>query len=442
MKKFLMAATDISMDNPQSNEIYFSVTMRMLTTETNLNNVRLTAGFIDDIAEHAEEYVCMPLTADVARLARGLDIGLTHMYDEETMEFKAPQIGSFFEVHRVEDEHGVSLVGTARISKRDANVTNKIIEMYNMGRLKFSFEIWASELYEENGVTVVDAAPGNRLTAMAIVTTPAIPSAVALKLAAEVDIDAFMWKVYDLVEETFRGRCTHCLFTGLEYAVVYLPDTGKMMRIDYQMDGEELKATDMYEVVFAREVDNMDEKLEAAANTNVETPAVEEVSNLAEEVANTNTVAQDATAEDAACGDGDKEAGACGDEKRAEVENDIDDDIKNESESDAHDLEEMRREVDTLNAELANLRAELEKYHAAEEQAKLDAKRTEARKYAQREGLDLEAEAVKAAIENADYEALAAEVMAKPESNTNTETYRVVAEMNVNPYGTMFERVN
>lgn len=40
MKKFIMAASDISMDNLQSNEIYFSVTMRMLTTETNLNAVR------------------------------------------------------------------------------------------------------------------------------------------------------------------------------------------------------------------------------------------------------------------------------------------------------------------------------------------------------------------------------------------------------------------
>ena len=106
MNRYLMAASDISLDNPQSNEIYFSVTMRMLTTETNLNGVRLTEGFINDIAEHAEKYVCMPLCADVDRLARGLDIGLTHMYDEEESVFKAPQIGSFFEVHTVEDEHG------------------------------------------------------------------------------------------------------------------------------------------------------------------------------------------------------------------------------------------------------------------------------------------------------------------------------------------------
>ena len=391
----------------------------------------------------------MPLTADVDRLARGYDIGLTHMYDEETQEFKAPQVGSFFEVHRVEDEHGVSLIGTARISKRDANVTNKIIEMYNMGRLKFSFEIWASDLYEEDGVTVVDAAPGNRLTAMAIVTTPAIPSAVALNLAAEVDVGAFQYKVWDLIAKTFDG-CWECIWMSLDYAVAYRPEEGKMYRIDYRLDGNELVKTDMYEVVFARnEVNNMDVELNAAVNTNVETPTVEEVSTLADTVANMDTV--EAAPEDAACGDdkraevedgaaedgacGDPEKGACGDEKTAEVENDIDDDIKNESDSDAYDVEQMRRDLEAA-------RAELEKYRAAEAAAKLEAKRAEARKYAQREGLDLESAAVKAAIENADYEALAAEVMAKPEENKNTETYRVTAEMKISPYGTMFDKVN
>ena len=90
------------------------------------------------------------------------------MYDERETIFKAPQVGSFFEVHRVEDEHGVSLVGTARINKRNPDVTDEIISLYDQGKLKFSFEIWASELTEEDGIIVVDAAPGNRQTAMAI----------------------------------------------------------------------------------------------------------------------------------------------------------------------------------------------------------------------------------------------------------------------------------
>lgn len=379
----------------------------------------------------------MPLCADVDRLARGLDIGLTHMYNESSQVFEAPQVGSFFEVHREDDEHGVSLVGTARINKRNANVTDKIIEMFNTNRLKFSFEIWASEVYEEDGVTVVDAAPGNRLTAMAIVTTPALPAAVALNLAAEVDIDAFRGKVYDLLWAKYPLDCWNVVWMGLEYAVVYFHEHGNMVRIAYRMDGDKLVETEEYEVGFARidEVkDNMDITLATAEVTNVQTPDVNEVSAVADAVINTATVEAPAVdPETAACGD--PEDAACDDKQTAEVENDIDDDIKDESDDDAHDLEEMRRELERVNAELAQ-------YKAAEEAAKMAEKRAAAKKYAEREHLNLEAEDVKAAIENADYEALAAAVMAKPVNDKNEEAYRVTAEIKLSPYGNMFEKAN
>ena len=430
-----MAASDINLD-PQSNEIYFSVTMRMLTTEVNLNGVRLTEGFINDIAEHADEYVCMPLCADTERLSRGIGQGLTHMYDEREYMFKAPQVGSFFEVHRVEDEHGVSLVGTARINKRNPDVTDEIISLFNEGKLKFSFEIWASEIREEDGIIVVDANPGNRLTAMAIVTNPALPAAVALGLAAEVDIDAFREKVWRLSELTFEGMF-NMLWIGLEYAIIYLPACGHFMRIDYHMEGNELVSTGVCEVEFKEVTNEMDMNLEAAA-TNVETPAIEETTAIADAVATLDTVepAVEGAEEDKPCAEcGNPEDGACGDPEKAAIENDIDDDLKDMSNDDAEDLEEMRRELEQAKAELAQ-------YKEAEERAKLAEKREAARKYAEREHLNLESESVKTAIENADYEALAAEVMAKPVENKDEETYRVVAEMSVSPFGNMFDKAN
>lgn len=367
----------------------------------------------------------MPLTADVDKLARGLDTGLTHMYDEAEMEFKAPQIGSFFEVHREDDEHGVSLIGTARINKRNADVTDKIIEMYNAGRLKFSFEIWASELREEDGVTVVDAAPGNRLTAMAIVTTPALPAAVAIGLAAEVDINAFRDKVWRLLDRKFPMTRFDIIWMGLEYAVVYISDSGKMYHVGYRMDGNELVETEAYEVTFARveEVDNMDNNLEAAVDTNVE-----EMKTEVEAVQET----------DAACDKEEKQAETI--EVKAEVENaeaveaEVTEEEQNVEAEDAAKTEELQRELDAVKAELAA-------YKEAEAKAQLAEKQSAARKYAEREGLNLEAESVKTAIENADYEALAAEVMAKPAENKNEESYRVVAEMKIeSPYGNMFEK--
>lgn len=338
------------------------------------------------------------------------------------------------------------MVGTARINKRNADVTDKIIQMYNTGRLKFSFEIWASEIHEEDGVTVVDANPGNQLTAMAIVTTPALPAAVAIGLAADVDIEAFRCKVWHLLDQKFGMDRWQIVWMGLEYAVLYFYDKGNMLRVEYKMDGDELVSTDVYEVTFSKveEVNEDMDKLNAEA-TNVATPAIEETTATADAVLNMNTVRPEEgegntsaecglNPEDAACDN--REAAACGDDQRAEIENDIDDDLKDESNDDAEDLEEMRRELETVKAELAA-------YKKAEEDAKLAEKKENARRYAEREGLDLNAEAVKAAIENADYEALAAEVMAKPIAKGNDETTRIVAEMKIDsPFGNMFEKCN
>lgn len=278
---------------------------------------------------------------------------------------------------------------------------------------------------------------------MAIVTTPALPAAVAIGLAAEVDIDAFREKVWHLLDQKFMGTYWHIVWMGLDYAVVYTDADGKMLHIGYKMDGNELVETDTYEVAFTRVEEvktDMNEVIEAAANTNVETPNVEEVAAVADAVIDTNTVEEQPNAENAA---EEPVEAACGDEKpeTAEIENEIDDDIKNESDSDAHDVEEARDDdIRVLREQVAELQAQLATYREAEARAQIAEKQAAARKYAEREGLNLEAENVKAAIENADYEALAAEVMAKPVEKNENESYRVVAEMKISPYGNMFDK--
>lgn len=39
--------------------------MRMFSTRLNRNNMRVTEAFIDDIVAHKEQYIGMPLCADV-----------------------------------------------------------------------------------------------------------------------------------------------------------------------------------------------------------------------------------------------------------------------------------------------------------------------------------------------------------------------------------------
>ena len=83
------------------------------------------------------------------------------------------------------DEFGVSLIGEARIPKRNPRLCETILSMYQAGTLSFSFEILASEMTETDGVMVIDAAEGNELIGMAVVSTPAYPEATALALVAE-----------------------------------------------------------------------------------------------------------------------------------------------------------------------------------------------------------------------------------------------------------------
>lgn len=99
--------------------------------------------------------------------------------------FQSEQIGSFFSFAKAQDEFGVSLIGEVRIPKRDARLCESIRQMYAAGRLAFSFEIMASVITEVNGVMTIDAAEGNELIGMAIVSVPAYPEATALRLVAE-----------------------------------------------------------------------------------------------------------------------------------------------------------------------------------------------------------------------------------------------------------------
>lgn len=107
------------------------------------------------------------------------------MLDRESGQFQSKQIGSFFSFAKATDEFGASLIGEARIPKRDPRLCDTLLRMYQAGTLAFSFEIQVSEITEADGVAVIDAAEGNELIGMAVVSTPAYPEATALALVAE-----------------------------------------------------------------------------------------------------------------------------------------------------------------------------------------------------------------------------------------------------------------
>lgn len=109
------------------------------------------------------------------------------MQNRITGTFGTTQVGGMLNFRKVNDEYGISLIGEARIPKREQIICERVIELYERGELNFSFEIRYTEdhIVKMNGITFIDAAEHNALTGMAIVSVPAYDESFALSLVAE-----------------------------------------------------------------------------------------------------------------------------------------------------------------------------------------------------------------------------------------------------------------
>lgn len=183
--KFISFASVIS--EIKQSDVFMSVKMRILETpKANLNGVKVTEAFIDDVVADEERYVGLPLYADVKSLLSGKYGNLGHMYNAKTGEFYSTQIGSFYQFEKESFDGGAYLVGYARIPKRNRKLSKAIAELFADGALKFSFEIACSDYSEdEEGAFVIDASENNYLEGTAIVTFPACEDAVALEFVAQ-----------------------------------------------------------------------------------------------------------------------------------------------------------------------------------------------------------------------------------------------------------------
>ena len=180
-------------------DIYLTVKARLLETpRANLNGVRVTAAFVDEIVNNQSDYVGLPLCADVKNLANGNYQHLGHLYDARTGEFHSAQIGSFYQFEKEDTADGAALIGYARIMKRNKAVCKAISELFAEGSLKFSFEISCGSYRElDDGTIEIDAAENNFLEGAAVVSFPACENAVALDLVAECNL---------LADDTRKGE--------------------------------------------------------------------------------------------------------------------------------------------------------------------------------------------------------------------------------------------
>lgn len=168
----------------QSSDIHMTIKARLFDLKANLNGVRVTEGFLDEIIKNESKYQCIGLYADLRGLLANRTIG--HMYNRRTGEFGSTMIGSFYHYEKEVDGDNAYLVGYARLPKRNKAVCKAISELFADGNLKFSFEITCGEYTKlSDGTMVIDTSDANYFEGEAIVTFPACEDAVALELVAE-----------------------------------------------------------------------------------------------------------------------------------------------------------------------------------------------------------------------------------------------------------------
>lgn len=323
----------------QSSKLYMTVRMVMLTSPSpNLNGVRCTAAFINEIVANQDKYVTLPLVVDTQMLERGKYDKLSHNYDRKTDSFDTSIIGSFYRFEsEVLDNGETALIGYARISKRNKETCKAISQLFAENNLKFSFEISAGDYRQlEDGTLEIDVSENNYLESLCVVSFPACVDAVAMQLVAEA--------------------------------------------IAIDMRGKEADVMVDEKVIFEEEKEVVAEQ-ESAVDTEVVEETVaetteEEIAEVSEETAKKEEAEEkDAEKEDVSCKKkncGEEETAACKkkkcgeDDEEAPEEEPVDESNTNEDDKDTKKNAEIEVKiaaliaaVESLNEELSNARKEI-----------------------------------------------------------------------------------
>ena len=369
-ERLYFIASDISISEQKSNDIFLCVEMRIQSTRPNGNSEGVTEAFIDEIVNNQSKYSCLPLYVDINRLRAKDYRSLGHMYNRMTNRFMSTQIGGICEFRKVSDEYGVSLMGEARIPKRETDICQCVMELYGMGSLNFSFEIKyvRSDTIVKDNVSYVDASENNALIGMAIVSVPAYKESKAQSLVAEEndDEDEMEDDVHEKAEPLDNNKGVDTMTQ--EEAVALIAEKDKAIaELENKVSVAEKKAEDMENEKKTKEDEEEMSKFEAAKKK------------CAEELNAAN-------------------------KSLAEKEK-----VIAEKDHAIADLEAKLAELEPMKAELETMKAEAEAAAIKEKQEK-------AKAFAEKQRLDFENKDVVDAIASMDYEALASMAMENEKS--------------------------
>lgn len=324
------------------------------------------------------------------------------MQDEDTGQLRADLIGAFVDFEKINDEYGVSLYGLARIPKRDPEVLKAIRRLYEAGELNCSFEIWAEEQKRMGSIVCIDAAPGNHLTAMAIVSVPAYPESKVLALVAEV-MGAKGERLASGAEDARKGQSGIAAQEKNEHG-------------DGQPEGGASHAAQSA----PREGDGEMDLMETTAR-------------IAQLEAQLNKALQENEKAQSRIRELEGQLDMAAEQQRAaEAEN-------------AREAVRLQEAIDALNAQVQELlpfKQRLEEIESQRMAQELQKKRDNLRGYAAKNGLDPEDAQIMAMIEAMDYEGIIAEIQKKELSQS--ATVAVAAFTDIKPansrYGALLER--
>lgn len=377
----VLLAEEVAIDEKRSNDIFLLITFKLFDNKGNRNGEGVTAAFISEIMNHRDKYAALPIYADVPALLGRQYRNLGHKYDPETGTFGTAQIGGLVDfTMNAADTGVVSLYAEARIPKREAELCDRLQELYVMGGLNVSFEVKYNpeNIIVKDGVRFVDAGEGNTLTGMCVVSVPACPDANALDMVAEANVSAEE-------ETTETNEVNKEMPTENEAAVVAVAE---------EEEKENSPQTEEVNVAHAEE-----------AHTEAEVAEAEVVH---EEVEIKESVTVDPF------------DGKTYHETKTEhtVVETVDEEPAPAPEPQtviADEADPRDARIAELESELARVTAELKVFQDAKMAAELQAKQDKAKAFAEKQGLKVEDEAVAKAIAELNYEAIAELAMALAE---------------------------
>ncbi len=426
----------LAQDQEAENEIFLTVDVVVCDSNLNGNNEGVSKEFIADVVANNDRYLALPLYADTKRLLDRDYDNLTHMYSRLTRKFKTTQIGGFFNF-RVFTEDGIDyLQATARIPKRESEICDRITELYEMGALCFSFEVKyrQEDTHVVNGGgRVIDVGEHNALTGVAVVSRPACENSVALDLVAELadgeEAEANRGELSKMDKEKELELEQVAISEEEEEAKEAIAEgegaesgaeTAGAEEAELEGDGDSLDeepgdskpepvakepAADKgeEEVVPGAGDDDGEQKIVPVQETMAENAEVDEAE------ANAEVIMHEVKTEvryDAGCPEYNIPPTIATETKEVIVET-IDDQGGETAQAEEDPKDAMIAELKTRIAELEEIEAKYNKIMEAEAEKAIAEKRARAKAFAEKNGLDVQAEEVAAAIAELDYEKIA-----------------------------------